>query len=57
VVAVRRLPRKSLGLSLLSLAYLQVGFRSAFFLIRPLPVETVAPAEQGAKDLIQAGRF
>jgi release factor glutamine methyltransferase len=57
VVAVRRLPPKSLGLSLLSLAYLQVGFRSAFFLIRPLRVETVAPAEQGAKDLIQAGRF
>jgi methylase of polypeptide subunit release factors len=37
VLAVRRLPAKSLGLSLLSLAYMQVGFRSAHFLIRPLP--------------------
>ena len=44
VVAVRRLPRKSLGLSLLSLAYMQVGFRSAHFLIRPLPAERVALA-------------
>lgn len=40
VVSVRRLPRKSLGLSLLSLAYLQVGFRSAYFLIQPFPVES-----------------
>jgi len=39
VVSVRRLPRKSLGLSLLSLAYLQVGFRSAYFLIRRSPAE------------------
>lgn len=30
---VRRLPNKSPGLALLSLAYLQVGFRSAFFLL------------------------
>jgi release factor glutamine methyltransferase len=44
VVAVKRLPRKSLGLSLLSLAYLQVGFRSAHFLIRPLPVARMALA-------------
>lgn len=36
VVAVRRLPRKSLGLSLLSLAYLQVGWRSAHYLIQPV---------------------
>jgi methylase of polypeptide subunit release factors len=36
VLAVRRLPRKSAGLSLLSFAYLQVGWRSAHFLIRPL---------------------
>jgi release factor glutamine methyltransferase len=44
VVAVRRLPPKSLGLSLLSLAYLQVGFRSAHFLIQLPPVERVALA-------------
>ena len=42
VVAVRRMPRKSLGLSLLSLAYMQVGWRSAYFLIQPLPAERVA---------------
>jgi release factor glutamine methyltransferase len=47
VVAVRRLPRKSLRLSLLSLAYMQVGFRSAYFLIEPLRVEPV-PAERAA---------
>jgi release factor glutamine methyltransferase len=44
VVAVRRLPPKSLGLSLLSLAYLQVGFRSAHFLIQLPPAERVALA-------------
>jgi release factor glutamine methyltransferase len=44
VVAVKRLPWKSPGLSLLSLVYLQVGFRSAHFLIRPLPVERMALA-------------
>jgi release factor glutamine methyltransferase len=44
VVAVRRMPRKSLGLSLLSLAYMQVGFRSTHFLIKPLPAERMALA-------------
>jgi release factor glutamine methyltransferase len=44
VVAVRRLPPKSLGLSLLSLAYLQVGFRSAHFLIQLPPAERIALA-------------
>ena len=39
VVAVRRMPPKSFALSLLSLAYLQVGFRSAYFLIQPIPGE------------------
>lgn len=37
LLAVRRLPRKSLRLSLLSLVYLQVGFRSALYLLRPEP--------------------
>jgi release factor glutamine methyltransferase len=47
---VRRMPPKSAGLFLLSLAYLQVGFRSAFYLLEPIrtaatvPVETTAPA-------------
>jgi methylase of polypeptide subunit release factors len=44
VIAVHRLPAKSLGLSLLSLAYLQVGFRSAHFLIRPAPAPGIALA-------------
>jgi release factor glutamine methyltransferase len=35
VIKVKRLPRKSLYLSLLSFAYLQVGFRSTLFLIKP----------------------
>jgi release factor glutamine methyltransferase len=35
VVKVQRMPRKSLYLSLLSLAYMQVGFRSTLFLIKP----------------------
>jgi hypothetical protein len=42
VKSVRRMPPKSLGLALLSLAYLQVGFRSALYLIEP-----VAPDRQG----------
>ena len=44
VVSVRRLPPKSLSLSLTSLAYLQIGFRSAYFLKRPLPVKRKALA-------------
>jgi len=36
LVAVRRLPPKSPALFLLSLLYMQVGFRSAFFLLQPL---------------------
>jgi release factor glutamine methyltransferase len=35
VLEVRRMPPKSLGLSLLSLLYLQVGFRSAIYLLEP----------------------
>jgi release factor glutamine methyltransferase len=44
VVSVRRLPPKSFGLSLLSLAYMQVGWRSAYFLIRQAPEEGIALA-------------
>lgn len=39
LVKVQRMPRKSLYLSLLSLAYLQVGFRSTLFLIKPRVVQ------------------
>jgi release factor glutamine methyltransferase len=39
LVAVRRLPLKSPALFLLSLLYMQVGFRSAFYLLQPMPTE------------------
>jgi methylase of polypeptide subunit release factors len=42
VQAVRRMPAKSPALSLLSLLYLQVGFRSAFYLLQPLPSASAA---------------
>jgi methylase of polypeptide subunit release factors len=35
LLEVKRTPNKSIGLFLLSLAYTQVGFRSAFYLFRP----------------------
>jgi release factor glutamine methyltransferase len=35
VIKIQRMPRKSLQLSLLSLAYMQVGWRSTLFLIKP----------------------
>jgi release factor glutamine methyltransferase len=37
LLEVKRTPRKSLGLALLSLVYMQVGFRSAFYLFRVKP--------------------
>jgi SAM-dependent methyltransferase len=36
LVAVRRMPLKSPSLFLLSLLYMQVGFRSAFYLLQPM---------------------
>jgi release factor glutamine methyltransferase len=47
VIAVRRMPRKSFGLAMLSLAYMQVGWRSGYFLIQPAPAEPV-PASRRA---------
>ena len=44
IVSMRPLPRKSFRLSLLSLAYLQVGFRSTHFLLQPQ--RTGEPAER-----------
>jgi release factor glutamine methyltransferase len=35
LLAVRRLPLKSPALFLLSLLYMQVGFRSAYYLLQP----------------------
>jgi release factor glutamine methyltransferase len=46
VVAVRRLPLKSPGLFLLSLLYMQVGFRSAFYLLEPVPNRRPAMPDQ-----------
>jgi release factor glutamine methyltransferase len=37
LLAVRRLPLKSPALFLLSLLYMQVGFRSAYYLLQPTP--------------------
>jgi release factor glutamine methyltransferase len=44
LVEVRRLPPKSPMLFLLSLLYMQVGFRSAFYLLKSIPAERVAKA-------------
>jgi release factor glutamine methyltransferase len=57
LVAVRRLPSKSPALSLLSLIYLQVGFRSAFYLLQPQPTKglTIANAAQHEREPIDAG--
>ena len=58
VVKVQRMPRKSLYLSLLSFAYLQVGFRSTLFLIKPraLPktVETAPAATEQVMPVMAA---
>jgi methylase of polypeptide subunit release factors len=42
IVEVRRMPPKSIGLFLLSVAYLQVGFRSAYYLLEPMPAARLA---------------
>jgi tRNA1(Val) A37 N6-methylase TrmN6 len=54
VLAVRRLPPKSPALFLLSLLYLQVGFRSAFYLLQPL--QTAGAAKPASKDMESARR-
>ncbi|HZD25699.1 MAG TPA: methyltransferase [Alphaproteobacteria bacterium] len=48
VVSVKRMPRKPLGLLLTSLLYLQFGFRSAIYEIRPLPAVGSTAAEPAA---------
>jgi hypothetical protein len=42
------MPRKSLSLFLLSLAYMQVGWRSTLFLIIPRPVARTAETRPAA---------
>jgi SAM-dependent methyltransferase len=49
VVKVQRMPRKSLYLSLLSLAYMQVGFRSTRFIIRPRALQEKVKARPVAE--------
>jgi methylase of polypeptide subunit release factors len=53
VVSVRRMPPKSLGLFLLSVAYLQVGFRSACYLLEPMPAAR-KPEQGSAKPVLVA---
>ena len=45
VLQVRRMPLKSPGLLLLSLAYMQFGFRSAFYLLEPVPTKAKSKAK------------
>jgi release factor glutamine methyltransferase len=54
VVSVRRMPPKSLGLFLLSVAYLQVGFRSACYLLEPMPAAR-KPEQGSAKPVLGRG--
>ncbi len=45
VMSVQRLPPKELMLSLLSVLYLQIGFKSAVYLLRPRSQALPAAAE------------
>jgi precorrin-6B methylase 2 len=49
LVSLRRAPLKSPGLLLLSLAYMQFGFRSAFYEFRQNPAAAAAPAPVKAR--------
>jgi methylase of polypeptide subunit release factors len=49
LVSIKRTPWKSLGLFLISLAYMQVGFRSAFYVFRYDPKMAPKPAAAPAK--------
>lgn len=56
VIKVQRMPRKSLYLSMLSLAYMQVGFRSTLFVIKQRAVQkaSVPPAVQQPAPVLAA---
>ena len=49
VVKIQRMPRKSLSLLLLSLAYMQVGWRSTLFLITPRQLSNSVDAQPVAE--------
>jgi len=49
LVSVRRLPGKSLALSLLSLLYMQVGFKSSLYLLQRRTSLSASPAQQGQR--------
>jgi release factor glutamine methyltransferase len=51
VLEVRRMPSKSLSLFLLSLAYMQVGWRSAFYLLEPVAAYQAAPPIQPSQGM------
>jgi hypothetical protein len=46
VLSVQRLPPKQLMLSLLSVLYLQIGFKSAVYLLKPRPQRPLATAAE-----------
>jgi len=48
VLTMRPLPAKSLGLSLLSALYMQVGFRSTYYLLQRRPAQAQAAKERTA---------
>jgi methylase of polypeptide subunit release factors len=54
LLEVRRMPSKSLSLFLLSLLYMQVGFRSAFYLVQPLPAKQVETRHAQTRELVSA---
>ena len=54
VVKIQRMPRKSLSLFLLSLAYMQVGWRSTLFLIIPRAAARVRPEAEQAMPVMAA---
>ena len=56
LVSLKRTPLKSLGLFLLSLAYMQVGFRSAFYVFKYEPVAAAAKKPAARKMAKPAAR-
>jgi len=57
LVSVRRLPGKSLGLSLLSLLYMQVGFKSSLYLLQRRTALSASPAQRGQRPSAPIGRI
>lgn len=57
LVSVQRLPGKSLALSLLSLLYMQVGFKSSLYLLQRRTSEAASPAPQGQRSCASMARM